>query len=69
MKNKHFTVDFVVYINLLNLHTEKISRKSGNNKTLVNRSFLACLHCSAEELLLYPRRPRRHPHAKCKGKC
>ena len=29
--------------------------------------FLARLHFSAEELLLYPRRPRqcRHPHAKC----
>ena len=35
--------------------------------------FLARLHFSAEELLLYPRRqrrrPRRRPHAKCKGKC
>ena len=31
--------------------------------------FLARLHFSAEELLLYPRRPcrrlRRRPHAKC----
>ena len=30
-------------------------------------AFLARLHFSAEELLLYPRRqrPRRRPHAKC----
>ena len=30
-------------------------------------SFLARLHFSAEELLLYPRRPRprQRPHAKC----
>ena len=27
--------------------------------------FLARLHFSAEELLLYPRRPRPRPHAKC----
>ena len=27
--------------------------------------FLARLHFSAEELLLYPRRRRRRPHAKC----
>ena len=38
---------------------------------LHKHGFLARLHFSAEELLLYPRRrrrrqrPRRRPHAKC----
>ena len=41
------------------------------DKTLNKKTFLARLHFSAEELLLYPRRqrprqrPRRRPHAKC----
>ena len=42
-----------------------------DTRTLIVRSFLARLHFSAEELLLYPRRQRRRPrrrrrpHAKC----
>ena len=33
------------------------------NQGMIKSVFLAHLHYSAEELLLYPRRPRRH--AKC----
>ena len=50
--------------------SERSVRKK-NKDILIYYVYLARLHFSAEELLLYRRRPfrrqrlRRHPHAKC----
>ena len=43
----------------------QIKKKTGDLFPGVVKLFLARLHFSAEELLLY----RRRPHAKCYGKC
>ena len=55
------------HIHDLNIVNCDVKQPIQLNSTQLN--FLARLHFSAEELMLYPRRQRRRPHAKCLGKC
>ena len=60
------TNEYVIFVKSTKIGTNK--SKAIHSKWQIS-TFLARLHFSAEELLLYPLRRRlcrcRHPHAKC----